>query len=575
MALPSTFPWRWCGLAAVAALAACAGMGTAPPQLAPATGATLASCADLAARVSIPNTTLTSASLVAAGGLTATGIATPIPEHCLLRGQMNRRTSPVDGKAYAIGFEMRLPTQWNGRFFYQANGGIDGVVVPATGVLGGGAPTTNGLSLGFATMSSDAGHPIAYGPFFGLDPQARLDYGYQAVGSLTPTAKELIRLAYGKGPDRSYFAGCSNGGRHAMVAASRFADQYDGILAGNPGFNLPKAALSQLWGVQQYASISSLGTSGLPEVSSAFTPAEFKFVGERILARCDALDGAADGMVGDTRACQAAFSVAADVPLCTGARNGSCLTAGQKTVLANIFAGARNSAGQALYSKFWFDPGIAGANYAFWEYTAATSLDPGAVAFIFRTPPSSTASFFATTGLKYGMGFNMDKDASTIFASSGVYGTSAMDFMAPPNATDLSALKKRGGKMMVFHGVSDAVFSPADTAAWYEGVAAANGGDAGNFARLFLVPGMNHCSGGPAADQFNMVSALVDWVEKGVAPDSVVAKARGAGSNVVNTELPASWSAGRTRPLCPYPKLAVYSGSGDVKLASSFTCQVP
>jgi pimeloyl-ACP methyl ester carboxylesterase len=560
------------GLLAAAALSACATAGK-PPQLAPAVGAALASCADIGQRMSIPNTTLTSASLVAAGGLTATGIATPIPEHCLLRGQMNRRTSPVDGKAYAIGFEMRLPTQWNGRFFYQANGGLDGVVVPATGQLGGGAPTSNGLSMGFATMSSDAGHPAAYGPFFGLDPQARLDYGYQAVGSLTPTAKELIRLAYGKGPDRSYFAGCSNGGRHAMVAAARYADQYDGILAGNPGFNLPKAAVSQLWGVQQYASISTLGTSGLPEISTAFTPAEFKFVGERILARCDALDGASDGMVGDSKACQSAFSVAADVPQCTGARNGSCLTAGQKTVLAKIFDGPRNSAGQALYSKFWFDPGLAGSNYAFWEYTAAANLDPGAVAFIFSTPPSSTASFFATTGLKYGLNFSMDKDAPGIFATSGNYAASAMEFMAPPNPTNLSALKQRGGKMMVFHGVSDAVFSPADTASWYEGLAAANGGDAGNFARLFLVPGMNHCSGGPAADQFNMVSALVSWVEGGTAPDSVLAKVRGAGSNVVNTELPAGWSAGRTRPLCPYPKVAKYRGTGDIESAASFSCQ--
>ena len=468
---------------------------------------------------------------------------------------------------------MRLPTQWNGRFFYQANGGIDGSVVTATGEVGGGAPTTNGLSMGFATMSSDAGHAASYGPFFGLDPQARLDYGYQAVGSLTPTAKELIRLAYGKGPDRSYFAGCSNGGRHAMVAAARYADQYDGILAGNPGFNLPKAAVSQLWGVQQYASISTLGTTGLPDISSAFTPAEFKFIGERILGKCDALDGATDGMVGDTKACQSGFSVAADVPVCTGGRTGSCLTAGQKTVLANIFEGARNTAGQALYSKFWFDPGLAGSNYAFWEYTASTALDPGAAAFIFTTPPSSMASFLATTGLQYGLNFSMDTDAPKIFATTGSYTVSAMDFMAPPNPANLSTLKKRGAKLMVFHGVADGVFSPADTAAWYDSLAAANGGDAGNFARLFLVPGMNHCSGGPAADQFNMVSALVSWVEGGTAPDSVQAKARGAGSNVVNAELPAGWSAGRTRPLCPYPKVAKYRGTGDIESAASFSCQ--
>ena len=148
------------------------------------------------------------------------------------------RVSTVDGKSYAIGFEMRLPDAWNGRFFYQANGGTDGSVVTASGGFGGG-PATSPLAQGFAVISSDAGHNAAQNPTFGIDPQARLDYGYQAVAKLTPMAKAVIQTAYGKGPDRSYFGGCSNGGRHTLVAASRYADQYDGFLVGDPGLRLP------------------------------------------------------------------------------------------------------------------------------------------------------------------------------------------------------------------------------------------------------------------------------------------------------------------------------------------------
>ena len=247
------------------------------PTLTAATPATLVSCTDLATKAVLANTTIASATLVAAGGLSVAGVTTPMPEHCLVKGEMNRRTSAVDGKSYAIGFEMRLPTAWNGRYFYQANGGIDGTVVTATGPVGGGAPETNALQMGFAVLSSDAGHSGA--PWWAIDPQARLDYGYQAVGTLTPMAKNLIKTAYGKTPDRSYFGGCSNGGRHALIAAARYSDQYDGILAGAPGFHLPKAATAQLWKVQQYASIAS------STVVSVATTSTVNITGLRIIRR--------------------------------------------------------------------------------------------------------------------------------------------------------------------------------------------------------------------------------------------------------------------------------------------------
>ncbi|MFA6443072.1 MAG: tannase/feruloyl esterase family alpha/beta hydrolase, partial [Sterolibacterium sp.] len=403
-------------------------------------------------------------------------------------------------------------------------------------------------------------------------------YGYQAVGTLTQMAKNLIKAAYGKAPDRSYFGGCSNGGRHAMIAAARYSDQYDGILAGAPGFHLPKAAVAQLYKVQQYASIAPTkvatgADAGQADISSAVTATEFQMLGAKIRAKCDALDGVTDGIVSDVKACQATFNIKTDVPTCTGARDGTCLTDAQKNVLGNIFAGAKNSKGESLYSNFYYDPGVAGANYALWHFTNSTALDPGAVAFIFTTPPSTLAAFLATTGLQYGLNFNLDTGYPKIFATDAVYKESPWSYMTPPNETDLSALRNRGARLLVYHGSADPIFSAADTVNWYDALQAANNGAAADFARLFVVPGMNHCSGGPATDQFDMLTTLVNWVEKGTMPYRVTANARGAGANVVNTEVPATWSAARTRPLCAYPTVARYNGVGDIENAANFTCQ--
>ena len=179
----------------------------------------------------------------------------------------------------------------------------------ATGSFGGG-PLTSALLQGFAVLSSDAGHTLAQGgPAFGLDPQARLDYGYQAVGALTPMAKQLIAAAYGKAPDRSYFGGCSNGGRHTLIAAARYANDYDGYLAGAPGYRLPLAALANIFGAQRYATVATADPSTPAGLETAFTAAERKTVADAVLARCDALDGAADGLVQDTRACQKALQL--------------------------------------------------------------------------------------------------------------------------------------------------------------------------------------------------------------------------------------------------------------------------
>ena len=552
--------------ALLTAVAACGGNDDdSLPQLSAATGATLASCTDLATRISFASTTITAANAIAAGTLTVGG--TPVPAHCQILGKMNQRVSAVDGNAYAIGFEMRLPNAWNGRFFYQANGGIDGSVVTATGGVNGGAGLTNALNMGFAVISSDAGHVGSQGPFFGIDPQARLDYGYQAAATLTPMAKSAVKTAYGKGPDRSYFGGCSNGGRHTFVAAARMPDEYDGYLAGAPGYRLPLAAIANIFGAKQYASVAT----NPADISTGFTAAERSVVSNAVLAKCDALDGATDGIVQDTNACQKAFSLATDVPTCAAGRDGACLSAAQKTALAPIFSGATDSTGKSFYSSFPYDSGLGTAGVAFWEFTASLVLDPGAVAAIWGVPPANSATFngpaFALTG-------KIDDMLASIAATNATYTESALSFMLPPDPTNLAKLKNRGAKIMVYHGVSDTIFSPDDTASWYDGVAKNNGGNATDFARFFRVPGMNHCSGGPSTDQFDMLTPLVNWVEKGQAPDSVTASARGTGNAAgANTDLPVAWSATRTRPLCPYPKVAKYKGSGDLESAASFSCQ--
>lgn len=546
------------------------GNATRLPQLAAAQPAVLSgTCAALAAKLSFVNTTFTSVEEVPAGTLTVAGKA--VSGHCVIEGEMNRRVSAVDGETYAIGFEMRLPVAWNGRFLYQANGGLDGNVLQAVGTNSGGGQLDNALNMGFAVISSDAGHSSSQNPLFGLDPQARIDYGYNAVATLTPMAKEVLKTAYGKGPDRSYFEGCSNGGRQAMVAAARSYGEYDGIIAGDPGFHLPKAAIGGMWSSQQLASVATATTpAGPPDITTSLTPDERQLIASKIIAKCDALDGVADGMVQDIKACQANFDLARDVPTCTNdVRDGTCLSGAQKQAIGNIFSGARNSAGTALYASFPYDAGINGSGWAAWKQGGSIVLDPMAAAFVFTSPPQGASVLSQSSA--YALNFSMDLDAPKIFATSGAYAESSWSFMTPPNEADLSGLKQRGAKLMVYHGTSDPVFSSNDTTDWYQRLTAANGGDATNFARLYTVAGMNHCSGGPAADQFDMLTPMVAWVERGTAPDRVLATARDTTNAIPNVEIPASWGAGRTRPLCPYPKVARYT-SGDINAASSFTC---
>lgn len=537
----------------------------------PTVGTPVACDALPAAMSAMKNLRMTSAVAVADDGKGA-------PAHCQVSGVVNERTGS-DGRRYAIGFEMRLPAAWNQRFLHQVNGGNDGKVVPALGAL----PifSVNGLQRGFAVISSDSGHNgddpankpagLAAGNVFGLDPQARRDYGYSANDTMYTVAQALIKAHYGRAPERSYMAGCSNGGRHGLVAATRYGDRYDGILAGAPGLNLPKAAVQHAWDVQSWQMANA-------DIRMAFSPEDMKLVAAKVLERCDKLDGAADGIVGDLPRCQAAFRLAE--LQCTGEKTAKCLSAKQVGALQRAFAGPRNRKGEMLYSDWSWDAGVGAGNWRFWKLESQippwnklpliATMGAGSLSYIFTTPPTRTAGT-PDDLIRFLAGFDFERDAPRIHAIDATYGESAMQFMAPPDVDSprLASLRAKGGKLIVYHGNSDPVFSVNDTTRWFSKLQANVGAGTADFARFYPVPGMAHCSGGPATDQFDALGALVDWVEQNKVPQALVAAV-----NPDNKELPAAWSKTRTRPLCPWPQVARHTG-GDLESASSFRCEAP
>lgn len=558
---------RWAGAVAVVGglgiLAACGGSDDGPDPL--------LACADISGdALGMGNLRVTTRESVA--GVTGT------PAHCRVRGYLDERTG-TDGKPYGIGFEARLPTDWNGRFYFQGGGGTDGAIQPAMGSLPGAGNTTTALAKGYAVFSTDGGHtseaaPVVGGALFGLDPQARIDYGYNAVGQVTRMGKTLIDRVYGRAPEHSYFVGCSNGGRQAQVAAGRFAAEFDGVIAGNPGTHLPQAGVQHAWDVQALASVAPRDAAGAPILSQAFTQADMQLVADAVVGACDALDGAVDGMIHNAPACRTTFDPASLT--CAPGQTASCLQPAQVTALTRIFAGPSNSAGQALYADWPFDAGVATMGWRVWKLgtspTAAANsliatLGGGALPYIFMTPPTAVTA--ENNGvLQYLLGYDFDRDAPGIFATTSTYRESSMQFMSPPSAEGFEAFKAKGGKMIVYHGDSDPVFSVNDSIRWYEGLQRRHGMATAQFARLFTIPGMNHCSGGPATDQFPMLDALVAWVEEGKAPDRVIATARADNPDA------AAW-AGRTRPLCPYPQQVRYRGTGSLEDAASFACVTP
>ena len=547
------------------------------------------SCAALAAfdAKQLPNPTTVIASARLQPAAAAAGQTPALPEHCEVLGRMNERIG-FNSQHYGINFRLRLPVAWNGRFFFQGGGGTNGNLGNALGNLGGNQPT-NALALGYAVVSQDSGHdnvvnnnPALNGAqHFGFDPQARLDLGYQSYDQVTQVAKALIRAHYGRPPEKSYYVGCSEGGREGMMMSQRFPDHFDGILALAPGLNIPNAMAGAAWDTRTLAALAKadghVDAAGVPLINKTFTDGDLELTATAILGACDALDGLADGIIDDRARCttQAVLPKLKAIT-CGGAKQATCLSPAQVGALEAMFGGPTDSQGRAVYADWAWDAGVGGTagagpftGWRAWKMGAYqapenNALNVGFVAAaasaLLTTPPVPRATYGSDL-TRYMIDYPFDTHAARTNATTGLYRESVQSFMRA-SSTDLSAFGKRGGKLVVVHGASDPIFSLHDVIAWWKGVDAAEKGQAGRFTRLFNVPGMEHCAGGPATDQFDAFASVVAWVEQGAAPDRIVATARAT----------SPWP-GRTRPLCPYPAHARYKGTGSIEDAANFTCQ--
>lgn len=507
----------------------------------------------------------------------------PLPAHCEIKGILHERTG-ADGEPYAIRFHVRLPEAWNGRMLFEGGGGTDGNLGAAVGMIGFRAPPA--LVSGYAVVSDDSGHsneinnnPAKGGMVsFGRDAQARADYGHAALKASYDAAQVVISRYYDKAPSRKYYVGCSKGGQEGLAFVERYPDSFDGVLVGAPGMSLPRAALGHPWVTQAVASVVG-GKKGhsLPytKLYDAFGEGDFQLVRKAVLDACDGDDGLKDGIVGAFSQCTVKkVDVQFKKLTCKGGKTDSCLTKPQIAAIKKIIAGPHNSKGEALYVNFPWDGGIAGADWRGWNIgsqpkpggaggpSLALAMGGATLATIFSTPPKVIEPGLQPA-MDFLMAYDFDKDAPAIYATSADFPRSSWDDINA-RSPDIDAFRKHGGKLIVYHGVSDPIFSINDTIAWYREIEARTNGEAADTVRLFPVPGMNHCAGGPATDQFDGFGVLVNWVEKGKAPDRIVATAN-----------PGSPWPDRQRPLCPYPAIAQYDGKGDIEKAGSFLCTIP
>lgn len=544
--------------------------------------------------------------------------ATQKAGYCNVIGIINKRVSTQDPDhfTYGIGFALNLPDTWHGRFEMMGGGGTDGSLQAdpqgAAGVE---------LGQGWAVAADDGGHednasnPVGGhqdddanaggSAHFAIDAQARRDYGYNGIEKTATISKQIISYYYGLDTVYSYITGCSNGGRDAMMASQRFPWLFDGVISQNPGFNLPQAALAEAWNEQVLGTLAtSKDVNGQPFIPDTFPVQDLQVASAAILSACDALDGLVDGIVDNYHACTAkkVYPALASYTCGTGSHGstphgGTCLTGAQVDALKKIYAGPVNSRGQRLYSNWFWDAGIwtpptaPGAGWQLWNVVTAPvpnvntainlTLGAGAIPMIFQTPPVVTPVNGPNGQEAFVFRFNFDTDAPKIFAKTQAYPESSMDFMAAVS-TDLRPFRARGGKLIVSSSVNDGIFSGAAIARWYRNMDRRMNGRATDFARLFMVPNMAHCGGGAATASFaqNEVKAITDWVEKGIAPERIVATNTNPTSpyptgGLFDPRIAMNFPASGTRPLCVYPKIAAYKGSGMTNDAGNFACIDP
>ncbi len=473
----------------------------------------------------------------------------PQAAHCLVKGEVNKHTG-VDGVEYGDRFELRLPDTWTGRLLFQGGGGLDGMINPAVGAPGVGSGQKDALSRGYAVASTDGGHQgrNPADAAFGSDPEALADYQYRSTDRVATVVKKIVAQYYGRLPQHSYMVGCSNGGREAMIASQRYPTDFDGIVAGDPAFDLTRAAIAEAWATARFAEIAPKDAQGIPQLYQALSDSDLKLMSTAILKACDALDGLTDGLIENPEACR--FDPA--VLQCNGEKNDSCLSPGQVHAIQQTFAGPKNSAGVALYSGWPYDAGVDAPGWRAW--ILGTEKMPAINILIYPQFVNHIALQPGEPPLASPFAFNFDTDPPRIEKSQD---------NIDATSTQMAAFRERGGKIIFYTGMSDPVFSANDLIHYYQKLTHDNGGmdHARAFARLYLIPGMNHCMGGPALDDFDGLTAIENWVEKDEAPDKIMATGKAF--------------AGRSRPLCSYPEIPRYKGSGSTEDAANFACNKP
>ena len=541
--------------------------------------------------------------------------ATQKTGYCNVIGVINKRVSAQDPDhfTYGIGFALNLPNSWFGRFEMMGGGGTDGS-------LNADPQGSAGVELtsGWAVAADDGGHedsPNNKSADIRTTTRTRVEHNTSASitkpASTTATMESkklrqsrnrLLPSTMGARSTSLIIMGCSNGGRDGMVASQKFPELFDGVISQNPGFNLPQAAVAEAWNEQALAPLAThTDVNGQPYIPDTFPPQDLEVASAAILSACDALDGLVDGIIDDYHACtKEKVFPALDAYTCGKGQHGNtphggtCLTSAQVGALKKIYGGPKNSHGKRLYSNWFWDAGIwdpptaGGAGFAAWNVAffgppdANTALNltlgAGALPMVFVTPPVVTPVAGPTGQEAYMFKFDFDKDAPKIFAKTKDYPQSSMDFMTGVSL-DLRPFKNNGGKLIISSSVNDGIFSGASIARWYRQMNKHMDGKAHTFARLFMVPNMAHCGGGPATNDFavNELNAITAWVENRVAPDQIIAANHNTSSPFPSTapfdpRVASNFPTGGTRPLCPYPQTTKYKGSGMTNNAASFVC---
>ncbi len=437
-----------------------------------------------------------------------------------------------------IRFEVLLPDDWNGKFLMAGGGGFAG----SLGRQGGFS-----VNRGYAVAATDTGHQgagiradWAYG-----QPERLVNYGYLGVHRTTETAKAIVREYYGREAENSYFYGCSNGGRQALMSAQRFPEDFDGIVAGAPAHDFSGVLAAFAYNMQRIFP----DPENLAE--PVVTPQNRKLLETEILRRCDTLDGLEDGFLTDPRECGFKLS---DLPLCADGESADhCLTMRQREAIAAVYGGPRNFEGQ-IFPGFPFGGEAARGGWQSW----ITGPSPSLV----RSYGEPSSQFgFATQGFKYLVFQDPDFDYSTYdFDDYGRDSAHLAGFL-DATSTDLSGLKEAGGKLLLWHGWSDPALTAFGSINYFEEAERRDPGVRDYF-RFFLLPGVLHCGGGPGPSRVEWLEALERWVEDGEAPEELsAAKVEDGGPT-------------KTRPLCVYPERAEYTG-GDPNERSSYECREP